>query len=232
MKPTVPFRGPSLILLAVVHILLFMASLAVAAMLRQGASYVAPFAPAEQLRPFFAHNPTATRVSNFFLFGSAVPFGIFAVTAISRLKFLGVRATGTSIALLGGLTATMALFLSGMGGWVLSVPEISDSAQIVKAIDFLSFLSGGVLYAVGFGLLAAGVSITSHFMRLMPLWVIFFGMALAITGELSWFSLLVYPANFFIPITRFLGFAWMIFAATGLMREAEADQRTAVKPSA
>jgi len=157
-KSVSPFRGPSLILLAVVHILLFAAGLAVAAALRHGASYVTPFAPAEQLRLFFAQNLSATRMSSFFLFGSAVPFGIFAVTAVSRLKFLGVRATGTSIALLGGLTATIALLLSGMAGWVLSVPEVSDSAQIVKAIDFLNFLSGGVCYAVGFGLLAAGVS--------------------------------------------------------------------------
>ena len=213
------FRGPSLIPLAIVHILLFVAGLASAAMLRHGASYVTPFAPAEQLRLFFAGNLSATRVGSFFLFGSAVPFGIFAVTAVSRLKFLGVRATGTGIALLGGMVATIALLVSGMAGWVLSIPEVSDSAQIVKAIAFLSFLSGGVLYAVGFGLLAAGVSITSYFMRLMPRWVVFLGIALAVTGELSWFSLLAYPANFFIPITRFLGFLWMIFAAIDLMRD-------------
>src|SRR6266571_5985836 len=101
------FRGPSLILLAIVHVLLFAAGLVAAAALRHGASYVTPFAPAEQLRSFFAQNPTAVRVSSFFLFGSAVPFGIFAVTVVSRLRFLGVRAAGTNIALLGGLTATM-----------------------------------------------------------------------------------------------------------------------------
>ena len=217
MKETIPkFHGPSLILLATVHILIFAAGLVAAAALRHGASYVTPFAPAEAVRLFFAQNPSAVRVGNFFLFGSAVPFGIFAVTTVSRLRFMGVRAAGTNIALLGGLTATMALFLSGVTGWVLSVPEVSASAQIVKAIAFLSFLFGGVVFAVGFGLLTAGVSVTCYFARLLPRWLVVLGMLLAVTGELSSLSLIAYPANFFIPITRYLGLIWMIAARFGL----------------
>src|ERR1700759_352078 len=140
MKANPGFRGPSLILLAIVHILVFVAGLVAAAALRHGASFVTPFAPAEQVRQFFAQSPTAVRVSNFFLFGSAVPFGIFAVTVVSRLRFLGVRAAGTNIALLGGLPATSALLLSGIMGWILSLPEVLASAPLMKAIDFFSFL--------------------------------------------------------------------------------------------
>src|SRR5438552_13968973 len=128
------FRGPSLILLATVHILLFVAGLVAAATIRHGAPYVTPFASAEQLRSFLAQSPMAVRVSNFFLFGSAVPFGIFAVTSVSRLRFLHVRAAGTNIALLGGLIATIALILSGSAGWILSLPDVLASAQVVKAI--------------------------------------------------------------------------------------------------
>ena len=212
------FRGPSLILLATVHILIFVAGLVAAATLRHGAPYVTPFAPAEELRSFIAQSPTAVRVSNFFLFGSAVPFGIFAVTTVSRLRFMGVRAAGTNIALLGGLTATIALILSGIAGWVLSVPEVSASAQVVKAIFFLCFLFGGVVYAVGFGLLAAGVSVTSYFMRLLPRWLVALGMVLTITGELSSFSLIAYPAIFFIPITRYVGLIWMLSVAVALTK--------------
>jgi hypothetical protein len=170
------------------------------------------------LRSFLAQNPTAVRVSNFLLFGSAVPFGIFAVTTVSRLRFMGVRAAGTNIALLGGVIATMALMLSGIAGWILSVPEVLVSAEVVKAIDFLNFLLGGVVYAVGFGLFAAGVSVTSHFMRLLPRWMAAVGMLVALTGELSSFSLVAYPANFFIPITRFLGFIWMVSVAVALTK--------------
>jgi hypothetical protein len=199
-------------------------------MLRHGAAFVAPFAPAETLRLFVAQSPSAVRVSNFFLFGSAVPLGIFAVTAVSRLRFLRVRAAGTNIALFGGLTAAIALFLSGMAGWVLSVPEVAASAPTVKALVFLNFLSGGVLYAVGFGLLAAGVSVTCYFMRLLPRWVVALGMVVAVSGELSSLSLIAYPANFFIPITRFVGYLWMILAAVALTknrRTAEAARNSA-----
>lgn len=225
MTKAIPrFRGPSLILLAIVHILIFAASLVAAATLRHGALYVTPFASAEDLRSFFAKTPTAVRVGNFFLLGSAVPFGIFAVTIVSRLRYMGVRAAGTNIALLGGLTATIALLLCGVTGWVLSVPEVSSSAQVVKAVDFLSFLLGGVVFAVGFGLLAAGVSVTSYFMRLLPRWLVALGMLLAITGELSWFSLIAYPANFFIPITRFVGFIWMVCVAVALTRNRKVAQ--------
>jgi hypothetical protein len=217
-KPSPHFRGPSLILLATVHILIFVSGLVVAGVLRHGAHFVTPFAPAEELRSFVALSPQAVRVSNFFLFGSAVPFGIFAVTTVSRLRFMGVRAAGTNIALLGGLIATIALLLSGAVGWILSVPEVLASAQIVKAVTFLNFLLGGVVFAVGFGLLAAGVSVTCYFMRLLPRWLVAFGMFIAITGELSSFSLLAFPANFFIPITRYLGLIWMVSVAIALTR--------------
>ena len=218
MKSLPRFRGPSLVLLALAHILVFAAGLVAAAVLRRGVPYVTPFAPAEQIRLFFAQSPSAVRVSSFLLFGSAVPFGIFAVTTVSRLRFMGVRAAGTNIALFGGVAAALALFLSGMAGWILSLPDVLLAAPVVKAMYYVSFLSGGVFYAVGFGLLAAGVSITCYFMRLLPRWIIVLGLILAATGELSSLSLVVFPANFFIPITRYLGFLWMVFAAVALTR--------------
>lgn len=212
------FRGPSLILLATISILLFAASLAAAVALRHKPSHMTPFAPAEALRVFFTQSPTAVRVSSFFLFGSAIPFGIFAVTIVSRLRFMGVRTAGTNIALLGGLIATIALLLSATAGWMLSVPEVAAFAPVVKAIDFFNFLLGGVVYAVGFGLLTAGVSVTSYFIRLTPRWIVVLGMVVALAGELSWFSLIAYPANFFIPITRFVGFIWMLSVSVALTR--------------
>jgi hypothetical protein len=219
MKSNPRFRGPSLILLATVHILLFVAGLVAAATLRHGAPYVTPFAAAEKLRLFLEQSPAAVRVSNFFLFVSAVPLGIFAVTTVSRLRFMGVRAAGTNIALLGGLIATIALIISGSAGWVLSVPDVSGSAPVMKAFVFLNFLFGGVVFAVGFGLFAAGVSVTSYFMQLLPRWMVVLGMIVAIAGELSSFSLIAFPANFFIPVTRYLGVIWMLAVAIALTRE-------------
>ncbi|MGA8090276.1 MAG: hypothetical protein WCA10_23590 [Terracidiphilus sp.] len=227
MKSIPRFRGPSIVVLASVHILLFVSGLVAGSVLRHGASFITPFAPAEQVRMFFNQSPMAVRVSSFFLFGSAVPFGIYAVTTVSRLRYMGVRAAGTNITLLGGLIATIALFFSGIAGWMLSVPDVSDSIAVVKAIYFFSFLCGGVVYAIGFGLFAAGVSVTSHFTRLLPRWLTFLGIVLAITGELTWFSLIAFPANFFIPITRYVGFIWMLLAAILLTRGRKANPASA-----
>jgi hypothetical protein len=232
MKSTPRFRGPSLLLLATVHLLIFASGLVATAVLRHGARFVTPFAPAEELRAFLAVSPTAVRVSNFFLFGSAIPFGIFAVTTVSRLRYMGVRAAGTNIALLGGLTATLALILSGIVGWILSVPEVLASAPVVKMVNFLNFLLGGVVFSVGFGLLAAGVSVTCYFTRLLPRWLVAYGMLMALTGELSSLSLVAYPANFFIPITRYLGFIWMFSVAVALTRNRNGEQAAPISDAA
>jgi hypothetical protein len=55
-------------------------------------------------------------------------------------------------------------------------------------------------------------------MRLNARCILEFGMFIAITGELSSFSLVAFPANFFIPITRYLGLIWMVAVAIALTR--------------
>ena len=225
-KPIGRFRGPSLTLLAAVHIVIFLTGLVAGALLHRGQGYVNPFASGEQVRLFLTQSPLATRLGGFFLFGSAVPFGIFAVTAVSRLRHLGVRAAGTNITLFGGLAAAFSLFLSGMATWILSDADVTASIAAVKALTLLSFLSGGAFYAVGFGLMAAGISITCYFTRLLPRGLVALGLVVAIAGELSWFSLVAYPANFFIPVTRFVGFVWMILTALALRKDRRLGVRT------
>jgi hypothetical protein len=229
MKRSERFRGPSLVLLAFVHILLFAANMAAAALLRHGAPFVNPYAPGEIVRNFFAQNPRAVQVSSFFLFGSAVPLGIFAATVVSRLRYLGVRAAGSNIALLGGFAAAGALALSGAFGWVLSLPEVTTSVSVVQALYFTSFLFGGTGFAVSFGLLVAGVSITGYFSRLLPRGFVVVGMVVAIAGELSSLSLLFYPANFLIPLARYLGIVWLVLVAVKLSKTVPKEQQVAAE---
>jgi hypothetical protein len=212
MKPPSPtrFAGPPLLALAIVHTLLFVANIASTVLLRHGPSFVTPFGDAEAARAFFAANPLAVKLSAFFFFGSAVPLGIYTATVVSRLRYLGVRAAGTNIALFGGFAASGAIAISGLCSWVLSVPEVSASLVATRVLFFMSFLFGGAGFAVAFGLLAAGVSVTGHFARLLPRWLVVVGMIVAVAGELSFLSLIVFPANLAIPVTRFVGFAWLI----------------------
>ena len=233
MKRTDRFHGPSLVLLGIVHILVFVASLVVVAVLRHGgAPYVNPYSTGEVISHFFAQNPRAVQIGSFLLFGSAVPLGIFAATAISRLRFLKIRAAGTNIALFGGFAAAGALALSGLFGWVLSLPEVYASANLARALFFLSFLFGGVAYAVAFGLMAAGISIIGYFARLLPGWLAGFGLLIAVAGELSSLSLVAYPANLLIPITRYLGLIWLLITAVKLSKSRRPQQATLVANAA
>jgi hypothetical protein len=212
MKPTSParFAGPPLLPLAAVYTLLFVANIVSVVLLRQGPPAVTPFGDAEVARAFFAANRFAIKVSAFFFFGSAVPLAIYAATVVSRLRYLGVRAAGTNIALFGGFAASGAIAISGLCTWVLSVPEVSASLVATRVLYFVSFLFGGAGFAVAFGLLAAGVSVTSHFARLLPRWLVVLGLVVAVAGEMSSLSLIAYPANLAIPATRFVGIAWLL----------------------
>ena len=66
------FAGPSLLTLAVVHVLLFAASMAAGTILRHGQIYPSPYGPIENAQRFFFANSQALRWSAFFFFGSAV----------------------------------------------------------------------------------------------------------------------------------------------------------------
>jgi hypothetical protein len=50
-------------------------------------------------------------------------------------------------------------------------------------------------------------------MKLLPKWLVVFGLLVGLCGELSWFSLVFPKLIYLIPLTRFPGFIWLI--ATG-----------------
>ena len=207
--------GPSLTALGIVYTVLTAASIICGLLLKHGAAVVNPYSPIEEAQRFFAQNPVALRVSAFFLFGSSIPLGIYAATVVSRLRFLGVRAAGSYIALFGGFAAAISLLVSSFCEWALSVPEIAASPATTRLMHFMVVLFGGVAFAVTFGLLAAGVSITSYFLHLLPRWVTAFGILIAVLGELASLSLVTLALAPAIPVVRFCGFIWLI--AVGAM---------------
>jgi hypothetical protein len=169
-----------------------------------------PWEPARTIVRFFQFHPNSVLLCAFFQFGSAIPLGIFTASIVSRLRFLGVRAAGATIALFGGFGAAFAIFSSSMVLWAMVHPGVAQAAVLTQALYFLSFGLGGPGYSVPLGLLMAGVSIPALFGRLAPRWITILGLVLAICGELSWLALEFQKALFLIPLTRFPGFVWMI----------------------
>jgi hypothetical protein len=79
----------------------------------------------------------------------------------------------------------------------------------------LDRVAEGPGFSIPMGLLMAGVCIPAAVQKLLPKWLVAFGLLLAVAGELSWFNLVFPKVLFLIPPVSFPGFIWLI--ATGFM---------------
>jgi len=215
-RPGARHPGPPLLPIAVMHVLLFMSGVVAGSVLAGGDRFPSPFEPGEAALRFFSERAGSVRVTSFLQFASAIALGIFTASVTSRLRFLGVRAAGESIALVGGMAASLALAACGLGLWALSFPGVAESPGTLRALHLLTFAAGGPGTVVSFGLLIAGVSVTSAFHRFLPRWVVWLGLVVAGLAELSALVLLVPGAAPLLPLARFPGFVWLIAVAATL----------------
>lgn len=211
---TVTHAGPPLLLPGAVFTGLFVASLAAGAILSGGAPYPMPFGTVDGSR-YFVDYAGAVRVVAFLQFGAAVPLGIFTATLVSRLRFLGIDTAGVMIALFGGLAASFFLACSALIQWVLGSPGVADVSANARLLQLLAFATGGPGHVVPLGLLLAGASISGGLTRVLPRWVMWFGLVLAALAELSTLTLLFEQAALFLPLARFPAFVWIV--CVGLM---------------
>lgn len=195
-------RGPSLLLLALVFAGLFVGSLVVVAAMTHGGHLPSPLDPTPTTGAFLAENRDALRVGAFLQFGASVPLVIFAATASSRLRFLGIEAAGTLIALVGGTLASGMAALSALAQWALAQPDLGAEA---RALHLLAWVTGGPGYVVPFGLLVSGVAVSGGLSRKLPRWLMGSGIFVAIVAELSSLSLALDPAMVLLPVARFTG---------------------------
>jgi hypothetical protein len=206
-------KGPPPGILAIIFTVFFNAGLFfVISFSAAGPHFPGPWEPAETIITYFRTYPDAVLMCAFFQFGAAIPLGLYAVTIVSRLRFLGITAAGTYIALFGGLLTVVNLMLSSLMLWVMAYPGIAQDGPVTSALYYLVYIVGGAGYSVPLGIFFAGVSVTTGFTKLLPKWMVWFGLALALCGELSWLSLKFSNLLFFIPLTRFPGFIWLITA--------------------
>jgi hypothetical protein len=139
-----------------------------------------------------------------------MPLCVFIATTVSRLRFLGVRAAGETIAFVGGSIAPAMLILSALCTWSLTRPGIAEEAGAVRALQAVGFAGGGPGFVVPLGLFFAGVSVTAGLSKLIPRWLMWLGLTVALACELASFTLLNFAAGYFIPVGRFISIIWMI----------------------
>jgi hypothetical protein len=227
MTTTIPHkrghRGPHPGALAIIYAVLFNLGLYFVISFRPpehlaaSATAVRPYFPgpwesAQTIASYFQTHSHSVLMCAFLQFGAAIPLGIFTATMVSRLRFLGVRAAGADIALFGGLMTTFNVALSALVLWVMAYPGIAGESSVVRALYYIVFAVGGVGFSVPMGLLIAGISIPALMMKLLPKWLVVFGVGLGVIGELSFFSLVIPSTLFLIPLTRFPAFIWLIAA--------------------
>jgi hypothetical protein len=222
-------RGPSLLLLAIVFTGLFIGSLVALAVMTHGGRFPSPLEPVAASSAFFAENRDALRLGAFLQFGASVPLAIFAATASSRLRFLGIEAAGTLITLVGGTLASAMGAFAALAQWALAQPGLGGEA---RALHLLAFAAGGPGYVVPLGLLVAGVAVTGGLSRKLPRWVMWSGLFIASTAELSSLSIALEPAMYLLPVARFSSLAWLIVVGAQLPRaRAARAHRAAPEPT-
>lgn len=210
---TVRHAGPPLGILATVYVILKIASVfPVSAFGSKPPYFPGLHAPTEEVVSYFSTHAAAVMLCAFLQIGAAIPLGIFAATVLSRLRFLGVKAAGAYMAFFGGAMAALNEFASGAAISVMAQPLVAQNGPLVQAFHYLSVALGGPGFTMPFGLLIAGVSVTAAFWKLLPKWLVVFGLVLALIGELSWLSIVIPKAGILIPLARWPGFIWLIAA--------------------
>jgi hypothetical protein len=221
MSTRITHKGPHAGILAVLYTFLFWIGLYPVTMLYKQPYWPGPWEPASVIVSYFQNYGSRVLFCIVMQLAAFICFGLFAVTIVGRLRFLGAKAAGTDIALLGGVLVLADTFAGTMAMWTLLHPGVIEHPPTLLALYYLSFALGGPGFSVPMGLFLAGVSITAGFMKLLPRWIVIFGLLLALAGELSLLDLIFPKLLFLIPLVRFPGFIWLIWAAFTLPKSRE-----------
>jgi hypothetical protein len=188
----------------------FIAGMAVAGTL--GGIPPNPLGPPQTVTDYYRDQAVSVQAGAIFLFAASVPLLIYAATVSARLRQLGITAPGATIALAGGVVASLTLSLSGLLGWVLSRPAVRTDGALVQAFSTLSFLVGGPGHVVPLGLLLAGVSVPALIVGLLPRPLAWAGLVIAVIAELSTLSMIFPMLAILLPIARFPALIWLVIA--------------------
>jgi len=213
--------------LAAISLVLLLAGLVVG-VVRAGGVMPLPYGSATEIQDYVARHHAAAVALAVGTFGSSIPLAIYAATASARLRQLGITAPGATIALAGGLLASTGLALSSLTTWTLSRPEVTSDAALVRALYYLTYLTGGPWHVVTLGLLIAGIAVPGLIVRLMLLPVAWTGLVIAGIAELTTLVLIWPGLSPLLPLARFTGLIWLIVAGALLpLRRLNKQEATA-----
>jgi hypothetical protein len=218
-------------MLAILYTVLFNAGLYPVTQLAGLPYWPGPWEPASVIVPYFQTHHTQVLTCVFLQLGATICLGLFCTVTVSRLQFLGVRAAGPWIALLGGFLTVFNGIAAGLTTWAMIHPSVVQNPGVLLGFYYLSYAFGGPGFSIPMGLFMAGVCVPAAFMKLLPKWIVAFGLVLALAGELSWFHLISPRMLFLIPLVRFPGFIWLIAVGFALPKKRIAAPSRELAPS-
>ncbi|WP_329114999.1 DUF4386 domain-containing protein [Streptomyces sp. NBC_01353] len=172
------------------------------------------------LRQYVRDHGTAIDLGAFLLLLAAVLL-VPGTAILARLVRQGQgqdQGGAAATAFAGGLLASGALASSAVLTWTLGRLPQEAPAALARALADLSFLAGGLGYAVSFALLAAGTSLAARGSGLLPRACATTGLVIAAAGLAATLTLLVLDFGYLLPVVRFGGLAWLVWAAIALFR--------------
>jgi hypothetical protein len=203
-------RSPPLALVAVVFVLLCVASLVTNLVLASSALIPSAYPPLDALQNYYTGAPGAVRLSAFFQFAASIPFAVLVASMVSRVRFHHVTVAGPHIALVGGTAAALFMGLTALAVWTLTHPGF-DPAVLRVTHQFA--IACDVAHAAGLGLFLAGICVPSLAFGLLPRWLSLFGLVLALVAELSVLTLILPIAAILLPLIHIAFWLWLIPAA-------------------
>jgi hypothetical protein len=158
----------------------------------------------------------AIRAAAALTFASAIPLAIYAATVSARLRNLGIRAPGASIALTGGTLASGLLAVASCSQWLLSVGTIAPTNVLPRAFVDLYLLLAGPGRLVCLGLLLAGIAVPAAFTNMLPRPIVATGLVLAAVDEILFLNVVFESLSVVCVAAGLASMAWLVIAGLQL----------------
>jgi hypothetical protein len=198
--------------------LLFLLGIILSRILTHGAPIPMPYGDPWHSQQYYLSFAPAVRLSGFLQLGAAIVLGIYTASVTSRLRYLGVTASGPQIALFGGIASSIFLAFSGLMTWVLSQPGMANTFDTMRGLQLMGFIAGGVAHTAALGLLVAGIAVPSLILGYLPKGWAVAGIVIGVIGELCTLSMVLPRLSVLIPLARFSAMVWIIVAGALLPR--------------
>jgi hypothetical protein len=219
MEPNSSNRGASAALAGPIAAASFVGGVA-GALALSDAPYPRPGARLDQIRRYFSDNAGPARISIAGQLISAAALGVFAGSVFRLARHSGRGSGGLqAAALAGGAASVGTLAVSALTSAQLTRGAADQPAAALKLHE-RAFVAGGPLHGPGIGLLMGALGLAGLRTRALPNWLCVASLATAAAGLLAPLALILEPAVWLVPASRFPGLLLSAIAGAKLRQSA------------